>query len=652
MAVSYLRVNAGWCETPDHASLDIAGDIDMRIALRHDDWTPTTLKAMFAKYGSAGFLSSYTFQLLNSPSGRLSLTTVDSGGSGQSGQATANPVIADGGLLAVRVTCDVNNGAGQRVYNFYTKATTPATAAVDCESNSGWVLLGSTITTAGATSIRNSTAKLTIGAETVETVPGEFCAASIYAAVLKDGIDGTTVANPDFTPLTPITTTSFIDGTGKTWTLAADAQIRSEEQDKVTQTYIEVLSDAGADTATDRVTKTYAEVMSSTGTIGDRATKTYIEVFSSIDEIPPPPEPQSAHATPVFGVLGCGTWTVQIARRGGEVVLQAPAIAGQMGRVLDDMSQGNATFAIADVPDYCLGALAKLRSWEYELVLLRNGKEGWVGPISNEVIYTRRTVETSCRDLFQWFERRTHPRDRDMEEDLCIIFETYMLDGLERDPSPNIGIDRLKCGIKEQRTALYNDHRYVADSLRELGDDGVDWTMVGRTMRLRGPGQGKNLGRLLASHVVDDSVRLTLDGLAVASEWIVTGETPEGSDFPVSGAAGGVGSITGLVTQVSQQELVPTDEGAKAAAEANLDVSGEEPMLLAATLTETAPFEFEDLIPGNLIDVRMQVGVKHVAEIMTLQSVQAQLAPEKIDVVLSRTGVRPDREREFVPGGA
>jgi hypothetical protein len=376
------------------------------------------------------------------------------------------------------------------------------------------------------------------------------------------------------------------------------------------------------------------------------AAKAVTATFAAI----PVPTPVPGGGTPILRTLGCGVWTAQIAERGGNVLVQAKATAGSMGRRLDDMSLGGAAFLLSDVPGYCMGVLAKLKAWQYELVLLRDGEESWVGPISDSVVFTRNDIAVSCRDLFQWYERRVHPVDRSLKRDLCETFEIYATDAMSRDPSPNITIDRDDCGIVERRTVLKSDERYVADSLRELGDDGVDWTMLARTLRLRGFGGGDLVGRLGAGHVETESVQVSKDGLGVASEWIVTGETPEGSDTAVSGRAGGVGSFTGLVQQVSQQELVVTQAGAAAAAEALLEVSGEEPMTLTCDLLGTASFTFDKLVPGNLFDVRMKVGVLTIDEVMMLQSVDVpDLVNEKVGVTFSRVGLPNVHQPEYAP---
>jgi hypothetical protein len=56
----------------------------------------------------------------------------------------------------------------------------------------------------------------------------------VHRAELRDGIDGTVVANPDFTGH-DAGDTSIVDGTGKTWTLAGDAYLGGSVTDDATE---------------------------------------------------------------------------------------------------------------------------------------------------------------------------------------------------------------------------------------------------------------------------------------------------------------------------------------------------------------------------------------------------------------------------------
>lgn len=223
---AYLRLNgAGYVDTPDDNSLDITGDIDIRYVIAFDDWTPATDFSVFpiGKWGTNQ--QSYGVRLRGGGSAGLVGVFWDDDGTGGSvgDDSTAAPTVSDGQMLAVRHVVDVVDASNPtfRRTTFYTKATTHASAAADAESNSGWTQLGSAITSNTATSIFAGTASLVIGAINSS---GTKMKAKVFAVVIKNGIAGTTVANPDFTSLAA-GATSFTDGAGRTWTLHGDATV-------------------------------------------------------------------------------------------------------------------------------------------------------------------------------------------------------------------------------------------------------------------------------------------------------------------------------------------------------------------------------------------------------------------------------------------
>lgn len=195
--------------TPDHASLDITGDIDVRIDVDAVSWaapTGTGRKLIGKGNFSAGDRSWLLWLDVNR---KLVFRWTTNGTTGIDSVSTA-PISITSGRLAVRVTLDVNDGAGNRVTNFYTAPTI----------SGSWTQLGSTITTAGTTSIWNSATALEIG----DVIGSTFysVAGRCYAAEVRNGIAGSVVANPNFAAQTP-GTTSFTDGAGRTWSINSPA---------------------------------------------------------------------------------------------------------------------------------------------------------------------------------------------------------------------------------------------------------------------------------------------------------------------------------------------------------------------------------------------------------------------------------------------
>jgi hypothetical protein len=212
---AYLKLTGAASEratTPDAAALDITGDIDIRVELSLDDWYGGSDEAeLIGKYNTAAQRSWFIYLTGN---GQIAYRWSADG-------ATFTEVQSDAIYLphhmrrAIRVTHDVNDGAGNNVVSFYTSDS------IDGD----WELV-SEETTAGTTSIFASTATMEIG--DLSSLAADVSPGRIYKAEVRNGIDGTVVTNPDFTTQTP-GAASFADSTGKTWTIAGTASIANRK---------------------------------------------------------------------------------------------------------------------------------------------------------------------------------------------------------------------------------------------------------------------------------------------------------------------------------------------------------------------------------------------------------------------------------------
>ena len=172
--------------TVDKAALDIVGDLEIIALIAPDDRTPATDVSVVSK-DPAG---DRAYRLDWTTGGRIRLNWYD----GTSSQSETSPVLGgtDGDDIWIRVTLDVDNGAGGRDTTWYDSADPPNTDP----GSVIWNQLGSVDTTAGVTSIQLSTGDLVIG-NRASGGSGDF-AGKVYVVWLYDGIGGTRVANPDF----------------------------------------------------------------------------------------------------------------------------------------------------------------------------------------------------------------------------------------------------------------------------------------------------------------------------------------------------------------------------------------------------------------------------------------------------------------------
>lgn len=215
--------SGNYASTPDHASLDITGDIDLRADVTMNDWTPAADTALVSKWNTTGNQRSYELQV-RSATGLLRIRWSNDGTAELTASSSVAPTVQDGERLAVRATLDVNNGAAGRTATFYTAPTIAGP----------WTQLGISVVIAGTTSIFGSTATGNvpgINGGTANPLSGV-----VHAVEVRNGISGAAVANPYFYTL-PHRTTSFVDTAGRTWTIngaAADVGVITTQSATIT----------------------------------------------------------------------------------------------------------------------------------------------------------------------------------------------------------------------------------------------------------------------------------------------------------------------------------------------------------------------------------------------------------------------------------
>lgn len=178
---------------PDSAAVSSAADLDIRFDLALRDYTAAIARYPAGKRGAAG---QYTWYLSLSTTGKLSIITSADGTAELTTAGTVALPFADMTRGQIRVTFDANDGAGNRVMTVSTR-----TDGI-LDSTTGWTTL-ETVTTAGATSLFDSTAALGIGGITLSS------AAMSHGAMLAfwfaTTIGGTAAVYADFTNPTQFT---------------------------------------------------------------------------------------------------------------------------------------------------------------------------------------------------------------------------------------------------------------------------------------------------------------------------------------------------------------------------------------------------------------------------------------------------------------
>lgn len=207
-----------WWQTAAHSSLDITGDIDMRWAGALTDWTPTISTALINK-GSVDGQLSYQFRIR--ANGRLLLertgTGLNAASTSTETSVSGTPGFTDGAIGAVRVTLTAATGS----VSFYKKTpSSPANALDEIESDAGWTLMettsfGGAVASFSSTSVLEAGQSFFTGTPWVESAGNNSrVVGNMYGLVVKNGVNGTTVANPDFYH----NNSPFTDDAGRTWT--------------------------------------------------------------------------------------------------------------------------------------------------------------------------------------------------------------------------------------------------------------------------------------------------------------------------------------------------------------------------------------------------------------------------------------------------
>ena len=199
--------------TPDNAALDITGDLDVRIDLELTNWFQgLTNQSADALEFVGKFQSGQKSWLIGINDNLLFLEHSSDGTNSKLSQAGAQFSPSPHGRLAVRVTLDVDNGAGGYTTTFYTAPT----------MDGPWTQLGGPHIGPATSSIFNSTSPLNIG--NASNFVFEQAVGKVLKLEVRNGINGTVVANPDFTAQA-VGTTSFADAAGRTWTVSGGASI-------------------------------------------------------------------------------------------------------------------------------------------------------------------------------------------------------------------------------------------------------------------------------------------------------------------------------------------------------------------------------------------------------------------------------------------
>jgi hypothetical protein len=198
-------VTSNMATSPDSAALSITGDLDLRVKVALDDWTPAANTIVISK---AQTLSTLSYSLAVQTDGKLNFLASTNGSTwGTNAVSSVATGVADGATKWIRATFDVDNGAGGRDVQFFTS-----------DDGTNWTQLGTTITTAGTFSIIDNSSQLEIGSAVAGS--NSLSRGKFFRAQVRNGINGTVAFDANFeSSITSLNQASFTESSANAATV-------------------------------------------------------------------------------------------------------------------------------------------------------------------------------------------------------------------------------------------------------------------------------------------------------------------------------------------------------------------------------------------------------------------------------------------------
>jgi hypothetical protein len=206
-------VSGNYASTLSSAALNaITSEVEFIVRAKSNDWTSTTKGAMVGKYDSSGVNKrQYAFYSSTVTSNRLRLAVSANGTTPSTMDANANNPFGSSALVWLKANIVGDEGGVTKGRFYYSLDTTTDPTLVS------WTQIGTAVTaTLYYPTWNTDDAPLEIGSVSVgTTLP---FSGNIYRAIVKDGIDGTTVFDADFSLVAKLAT-SFTESSSEAATV-------------------------------------------------------------------------------------------------------------------------------------------------------------------------------------------------------------------------------------------------------------------------------------------------------------------------------------------------------------------------------------------------------------------------------------------------
>lgn len=326
-----------------------------------------------------------------------------------------------------------------------------------------------------------------------------------------------------------------------------------------------------------------------------------------------------------MAVAGCGTHSCRVLDRDGGIVAEANVLTEvQWSRVLDDISTAR---VVVQPSSDCCGQLGNVRSWRHRLVVYRDDKYVWDGPITN-VDWRLDQVEIFAEDLLSWLARRVpHQSLAFKSTDLATIAKALIDDGFASDdPGHTVEIVGA-AGVQGSREYTRNVGQTL-DHVKDLAEAGIDFTVIGSTIVLLPETWNERVGRLTDADF-PDGLAVSEDGTGLTTRVVVAGQQQTDSNGNVTdtviGEAGGVDAYYGLHELYVEQTSITDTASATSAAQALQRAGQTVPVFVdtqEVTLSPEAAIEVDRLVPGWCLDVTSAATCRTVAQRLKIVGVK------------------------------
>lgn len=300
------------------------------------------------------------------------------------------------------------------------------------------------------------------------------------------------------------------------------------------------------------------------------------------------------------------------------------------GRGLDATSSATIT---AQLNPGCCDVISQIEPLRHEVEIWRNKHLVWCGPIIEfSVDESEESISLTARDLSYWFTQRAFRHTMKPKDiDLAYIFQGYaeyalgrglpewgvLFTGSAKKPAdPPLYVDDFgltltvhPTGVTGDRTIYKGELRVVYTELEELGQTGVDWTVLNREMFIGGDE--------ISDHQDSDNMPLgdpiQLPGFLTDDDFSTPArlrKTAEGMATEVLTRANGFRSRVGgpaadgiEITRVLDEYSIEDQASADAAAQSYFE-RGKQPLIYVegqGALAPESPLSVQQLIPGSRV---------------------------------------------------